>query len=83
MSGNKPLKNFHVDCATNSGAAEMHTADKHKMAVSSQQKVVVLEDKISYSSAKTLPSGILRTSTWKIVHQAMAGVVSRDMLCLA
>jgi hypothetical protein len=40
--------------------------------------VVVLDDKISYSSAKTLPSGIWRTSTWKTVHEATVGIVSED-----
>jgi hypothetical protein len=39
ISGNEPLK-ICVDCVTNSGAAEMHTADKHKMAGSPQQKAM-------------------------------------------
>jgi hypothetical protein len=48
-----------IDCPADSGAAETYTADEHKMADPPPAKrniVVVLEDKISYSSAKTLPT---------------------------
>jgi hypothetical protein len=48
-----------IDCPADSGAAETHTADKHKMAVSPRKRqcFAVLGDKISYSSEKTLPPG--------------------------
>lgn len=65
-----------LDFLADSGAAEMYTADKHKMAVSPQQKVIsVLHHgkQISYSRTKTLLSGIWRTSAWKTV-----GTVSKD-----
>jgi hypothetical protein len=38
--GNEPLNIFRIDCPTNRGAAEAHTADKHEMAVSPQQKAL-------------------------------------------
>jgi hypothetical protein len=71
-----------IDCPADSGTAEKYTADKCKITVSPPAKgnvcVMVLGDKISYSSVKMLPSGIWRKITWKIVHQAMVGTVSRD-----
>jgi hypothetical protein len=34
------LTNFHFDCLAESDASETHKADKHKMALSSQQKAM-------------------------------------------
>jgi hypothetical protein len=36
---------------------------------------VVLGDKISDPSSKTLLCGIWKTSTWRVVHHAMVGMV--------
>jgi hypothetical protein len=44
---------------------------------------MVLGDKISYSIAKVLLSGIWGTSTWKKAHQAMVATVPRDRKCPA
>jgi hypothetical protein len=47
--------------------------EKGVTAAKSNVCVVVLGDKISDSNAKRSPSDIWRTSTWEIVHQAIAG----------
>lgn len=69
-------------CPADSGAAGTYTADESKMTLPHPPKgndcVVTLGHKISHSSAKLLPPGIWRTSTWKSVHQATVGPIARD-----